>query len=126
MGKELWISFYDTEECLWLEDCINSLWDCGVQNNILYLIYLLNRNADIIVETPFGGIEAFTILNLVKQGTVLGPILNNCSLGEISDSGQNYEYGEVKISTLEFVHYIADINDGIQRIPTIKKLNFAV
>ena len=28
LGKELWISFYDTEKCfdsLWLEDCINSL-----------------------------------------------------------------------------------------------------
>ena len=73
LGKELWISFYDVEKCfdsLWLEDCINSLWNCGVQNDILYLIYLLNRNADIIVKTPFGDTEAFTIPNLVKQGTV--------------------------------------------------------
>ena len=39
LGKELWISFYDIEKCfdsLWLEDCINSLWSCGVQNDILY------------------------------------------------------------------------------------------
>ena len=104
MGKELWISFYDIEKCfdsLWLEDCKNSLWNCGVQYDILYLIYLLNRNADIIVKTPFGDTEAFRIPNLVKQGTALGPILNNCSLGEISDNGQNYQYGEVKISPLE-------------------------
>ena len=70
LGKELWISFYDIEKCfdsLWLEDCINSLWNCGVQNDILYLIYLLNRNADIIAKTPFGDAEAFTIPNLVKQ-----------------------------------------------------------
>ena len=116
MGKELWISFYDIEKCfdsLWLEDCINSLWNCGAQNDILYLIYLLNRNADIIVKTPFGDTEACTIPNLFKQGTVLGPILNNCSLGEISDNGQNCQDGEVKVSPLEFVDNIVDINDGI-------------
>ena len=41
LGKELWISFYDIEKCLHslrLENCINSLWNCGVQNDILYLI----------------------------------------------------------------------------------------
>ena len=74
MGKVLWISFYDTEKCfdsLWLEDCITSLWNRGVQNDILYLIYLLNRNADIIVKTPFGDTEAFTIPNLVNNGQSL-------------------------------------------------------
>ena len=43
LGKELWISFYDIEKCfdsLWLEDCIYSLWSCGVQNDILYFTYL--------------------------------------------------------------------------------------
>ena len=116
LEKELWISFYDIAKCfdsLWLEDRINSSWNRGVQNDILYLIYLLNRNADVIVETPFGDTEAFTIPNLVKQWTVLGPILNNFSLGEISDSGQNYQSGEVKMSPPEFVDDIADINDGI-------------
>ena len=98
LRKELWISFYDIEksfDSLWLETCINSLWNYGVQNDILYLIYLLNRNTDITVKTPFGDTEAFTIPDLVKQGTGLGPTLNNCSLGEISDNGQNYQYREV-------------------------------
>ena len=78
---------------------------------------LSNRNADIIVKTPSGDTEAFAIPNLVKQGTVFRPMLNNCSLGEIFDNGQNYQYGEVKISPLEFVDDIADINDGIA--PTV-------
>ena len=39
-------------------------------------------------------------------------------MGEISDNGQNHQYGgrgggEVKISPLEFVDDITDINDGI-------------
>ena len=71
----------------------------------------MNKNADIIVRTPFGDTEVIPIL--VKQGTVLGPVLNDCSLGEISDNGQNYWYGEVKISPLQFVDDIADISCGI-------------
>ena len=39
--------------------------------------------------------------------------MNNCSLGEISDNGQNYQYGEVRISPAEFVDDVAGINDGI-------------
>ena len=60
----------------------------GVDDDILYLIYLLNRKADIIVRTPFGNTQSFEICNLglVKQGTVLGPILN-CSLDDICSEG---------------------------------------
>ena len=59
-----------------------------------YLVpHLLNINADIIFKTPFGNTQAFTIPNLVKPGTVLGLTLSNCSLGKISDNGQNYQYG---------------------------------
>ena len=38
---ELWLTFYETEKCfhsLWLEDCINSVWENGVADDIFYLI----------------------------------------------------------------------------------------
>ena len=44
MGKQLWLTFYDIEKCfdrLLLEDCINSLWDNGVKDDNLSLIYNL-------------------------------------------------------------------------------------
>ena len=72
------ITFYDIERCfdsLWLEDCINSSWQCGVDDDILYLIYPLNRKADITVRTPIGNTQSFEVCNLVKQETVLGSIL---------------------------------------------------
>ena len=84
LGKELWISFYDIKKCfdsrwLGLYKFIIELW-CTKS----YLVpHLSNRNADIIVKTSFGDTEAFMVLNLVKQGTVLGPMLNNCLFGEI-------------------------------------------
>ena len=115
LKKELWITFYDIEKCfdsLCLEDCINSLWRCDVDGDILYLIYLLNRKADVIVRTPFGNTQSFEICNLVKQGTVLGPILNNCSSDDICSEGHGHNIGTVEIKTLEFVDDIADPNNG--------------
>ena len=82
IGKELWITLYDIEKCfdsLKLEDCINSLWRCGVKDDILYLVFQLNKKTIITVRIPFGNTEPFTIDHIVEQDTVLGPVLNNCS-----------------------------------------------
>ena len=82
LGQELWLwlTFHNIEKCfdsLWLEDCINSLWKNGVVDDILYLIYLMNKRTNIVIRTPFGNTRPFTTNSLVKQGTSLGPILNN-------------------------------------------------
>ena len=48
LGKGVFITFYDIEKCfdsLWLQDCINALWDSGVQDDSLYFIYLLRKKA---------------------------------------------------------------------------------
>ena len=86
LGKELWITFYDIEKCfdsLWLEDCINALWRNGIQDDTLYLVYLMNRKAHVTVKTPFGDSDPFITIDLVKQ--CLGPILNNCSLSDVDE-----------------------------------------
>ena len=105
LGQELWLTFYNIEKCfdsLWLEDCINSLWKNEVVDDILYLSYLMNRRANIVIRTP----------SLVKQGTSLGPILSNCSLDEVCAHSNSYQYGTVEIKSLESVDDIADANNG--------------
>ena len=72
----------------------------------------MNRRANIVIRTPFGNTSSFTTNSLVKQGTSLGPILNNCSLGEVCAHSNNYQYGTAEIKLLEFVDDIADANDG--------------
>ena len=64
LGKELWITSYDIEKCfdsLWLEDCINCSWRCEVKDDILYLVFQLNKKTMITVRTPFGNTEPFQI-----------------------------------------------------------------
>ena len=103
------------EKCfdsLWLEDCINALWRNGIQDNTLYLVYLMNRKAYITVKTPFGDTDPFVSSDILKQGTSLGPILNNCSLSDICAEGRNFTFGYVEVKSLEFVDYIADPSYG--------------
>ena len=48
------IQIYDVQTCfdaLWLEECINDIFDAGVKNDKLSLLYLENRNAKVAVKT---------------------------------------------------------------------------
>ena len=115
LGKEVWVTFYDIEKCfdsLWLQDCINSLWENGIKDDILSLVYFLNTKANIVVKSPFGETKPFICSSIVKQETVLGPVINNCSLDRIPVESHGYFLGSVEIKPIEFVDDIADPNEG--------------
>ena len=97
------MTFYDTEKCfdsLWLDDCINSLYENGVKDDILDLIYRLNQKAEIVVRTPIGETDPFVVNDLVRQGTVLGPILNNCSFDQICKENISYQNRNIQLKPL--------------------------
>ena len=110
-------TLYDFKTCfdsLWLEDALNTLWDAGVENELFYIIYLLNKNCNITVNTPFGPTERFTVEKLVKQGTVLGPFLCSTSIGDYCKDKMNPDsgtsVGKVEIRPLAFMDDLDDIN----------------
>ena len=51
LRDELWLTFFDTLDSLWLENCMDSLWEMGVRNGILSLIVLMNEKARVTVKT---------------------------------------------------------------------------
>ena len=115
-GKELCITFFDIEKCfdsLWLEDCINSLWENGMRDDMLSLIYLMNTKVQVTIRTPIGESQPFICSNVVKQGTVLGPVLNNCSIDDFSKSSCPHYFGNTEIKSLEFVDDIAALNNDM-------------
>ena len=60
----------DYSQCfdsLILEDCLNDLFDVGVTNDNLSLIYQMNKNNTVKVKTPFGMTEPVNIQNIVMQ-----------------------------------------------------------
>ena len=74
-NKELWVTFYDIEKCfdsLWLEDCINSLWDLEVKDYMLYLIHLLNTKASLTIKTPMGDTHPLLLSILLKKRYCFG------------------------------------------------------
>ena len=49
-------------------------------------------------------------MSIVKQGTVLRPVLNNVSLDRVCKESYRHHLGSVEIRSLEFVDDIADPN----------------
>ena len=77
-----------SENVLTAFDCINAVWDNGIQEDSLYSS--VEQKVQITINTPLGETDPFILENLIKQGTVLGPVLNNCSLDRIPKEGSGY------------------------------------
>ena len=80
---------------------------------MLSLIYLRNTKVQVTIRIPVGESQPFICSNIVKQGTVLGPVLNNCSIDDFSKSSCPCYFGNTEIKSLEFVDDIADLNDDM-------------
>ena len=59
----------------------------------------MNQKANIIVKTPFGDTDPFISTDIVKQGTSVGSILNNCSLSDIWAEGRNFTFSSVEVKS---------------------------
>ena len=66
-----------------------------------------------------GDTHPLLLSNLVKQSTVLGPVLNNCSLDSFSQESFSYQFGSVEIKSSFFVDDISDPNAVKQRLPSV-------
>ena len=73
----------------------------------------MNTKVQVSIRTPIGESQPFICSNIVKQRTVLGPVLNNCSIDDFSRSSCPYYFGNTEIKSLEFVDDIADLNDDM-------------
>ena len=68
---------YDVEKCfdnLWLKEVINCLYEAGLDNDKLPLLFIENQNAQVAVKTPVGMSRRANIQNLIMQGSVWGSI----------------------------------------------------
>ena len=93
---------------MWLEECMNDLYDCGVTDSNLALIYEANKNNKVSVVTPNGQTERITINNIVMQGEVFGPLECSVSVDTfgkecLSKDIYLYSYKGVKIPPLAMI-----------------------
>ena len=138
------IQIYDVETCfdsLWLQECINDVYESGLNNDKLPLLYLENLNAKVAVKTAKGTSTRTDITNIIMQGSVWSSLLCTTSmekLGKIIYENQNliYRYkGAVAVPTLCMVDDILavqkcsktslQINSVINSFVELKKLTLS-
>ena len=75
------IEILDYKQCfdsMWLEETVNDLFEAGLKNDNLNVIYNLNENNKVAVITPHGLTERVNIQKIVMQGENLAPL--ECSV----------------------------------------------
>ena len=111
-NKDTNIYFADAYKCfdrLWLKDCLIDLNIAGVREKEIKMIYNLNRRAVITVETPVGRTTKFTAKEIVKQGTVFGPLLCCASTQRVIDIGEKAKTMVGPDIGIEALVYVDDI-----------------
>ena len=110
--KPIDVQLYDYKQCfdsLWLNECLNDLYDSGVQDDQLALLYDINSHVRVAVKTPVGRTIRKSIYNVITQGDNFGPILCSNQVDTIGKECLNegkylYRYrGEVEIPPLSMV-----------------------
>ena len=115
--------FGDAEKCfdkLWLKDCIIELVELGVSESDAYMLYIMNAEANIVINTPIGKTNAISVKEIVRQGTVFGPIFCCASTAKVN------EIGEKVIETCTNVDvgmpiFMDDINTTTKQAANVKK-----
>ena len=74
----------------------------------------MNIKATVTIKIPLGGTDPLFLSNLAKQGAVIVPVLNNCSLNKLSTDSIGYNFGSVQVKSMEFVDDLADPNSDKQ------------
>ena len=112
------VHIFDVEKCvdsLWLEECVNDLYDIGFQNEKLAILHLENQIADIAIKSSNGITNRASIQNIVMQGTVWGSLFCTTTMDKIGQMMYEnkhllYKYkNQVEIPSLGMVDNIMSI-----------------
>ena len=120
------IHLYDLRKCfdgLWLEECCNNLYEAGVTDDKLALIFEGNKTNQVAIRTPAGLTERTLMERIVMQGGVTGPLCCSVQTDDIGkksmESGEHlYMYkGTVGIPTLAMVDDLLKVSEcGISSV----------
>ena len=111
-GEALDIQVYDVDKCfdsLWLKEVISALFEAGLQNDKLPLLFLENRNAQVAVKT-FGGItERTSITDIIMQGSVWGSL---CCVALMDKLGKHAYAKKGAAILLQGAGWLSSSSDG--------------
>ena len=79
--KEVDIQIMDYKQCfdsMWLKETMNDLYEAGIKDDNLAILYEANKEVKIAVKTPNGLTNRVKVEELILQGDVFGPL--ECSV----------------------------------------------
>ena len=101
----------------------------GRDRNDIKILYEMNKKAEIIVDTTVGQTESISIKEIVKQGSIFGPIMCCATTSRVNNIGATvqYSYGKVDIGISVYMDDIAaaggiaEIRKGIRNCAKMEK-----
>ena len=102
-------------DALWAQECINTLYEYGLDNDKLVLLYEETKYAQIAIKTSIGITERVNITNLIMQGTVFGSLICTAVMDKLArifynDSQLLYKYkGTVDVPVLGMVDDVLNV-----------------
>ena len=127
------LQIYDIEKMfdkINLKEAINDLWDSGLRNDNLVMLYLLNKNNKAIIRTPVGDTNQIEMDENVHHGWSCGPLkasnqMDTIGKESIKEDIYTYKYqGVVPISVLQMVDDTMAIAEcGVESIMTNSYVN---
>ena len=85
-SEDIDVQVFDIEKCfdsLWMQECINDLYESGFTNDKLPLLFIANQTAQIAVKTPHGITTRRLIKNVVMQGTIWGSLFCTTTMDKL-------------------------------------------
>ena len=96
---------------LWLKDCLIEMCNLGHSPRTIGSLYEINKTSNIVADTPVGKTSSKTVEEVMKQGTIFGPIMCCTSTSRVNEIQEvvNYQYGKVEISMSVFMDDVAAV-----------------
>ena len=122
------LQVYDVETCfdaLWLHEVINCLYEAGLQNDRLPLLFLENSNAQTAVKSSTGISERKNIRNIIMQGSVWGSLCCVVLMEKLGKHMYNnhelmyYYKGLVAVPSLQMVDDVLTITKCSSQSPQV-------
>ena len=80
-SKSIDVQILDYKQCfdaMWLEETLNDMYEGGLTDNNLAVLYEANKKVKVAVKTPHGLTDRIEVNKIILQGDVFGPI--ECSV----------------------------------------------
>ena len=130
------VQIVDIKQCLgalWPEECLSDLYQYGIQDHTINILYDGSLNTELAVRTPVGLTERKTVKKTVMQGDVWAPsmcavIIDSIGKECLQEKKYLYKYREhVKIAPLAMMDDVCAISAcGVEALKLNSYLNYKI